>query len=475
MLRQLKSYIAHNKLLCHADALLVTVSGGVDSMTLLHLLRAAGYRVAVAHCNFRLRGSESDGDEQLVRSCCSQQNIPIFVAHFDTREYAKKNAISIQMAARELRYAWFESVAAEHGFDKIAVAHNANDNVETFFLNLARSTGLRGLSGMAAAQGRIVRPLLFASRPEILRYAQEHSILFREDSSNSQVKYARNRIRHNILTELAALNPSILPTIQGCMERIRATQCLVAGIVDDLQKRACFRQENRLYIKISELPAEQPEFWLFELLHEYGFSGATAGDVAAALNGSPGKVFYSSTHRLLKDRELLIVAPKEEPNGDNDGDTVEAAEKALEVESRKPKVAGDATVTLTEEGLNGLKVKAGGRIFSFEVVSASGIRLNQGGCVAMLDYDALQFPLRLRRWQAGDRFVPLGMKGEKKLSDFLTDSKLSLFEKQEQLLLCSANGNVAWVAGRRIGNRYRVTESTRRILKVTLHPTFPAA
>jgi tRNA(Ile)-lysidine synthase len=460
VLHQFTSYIAHNKLFCHTDSLLVTVSGGVDSMTLLHLLLAAGYsKVGVAHCNFRLRGKESDGDEQLVRQRCAQENIPLFVAHFDTDRYAEQKGISIQMAARELRYAWFEEVAAEHGFDKIAVAHNANDEVETFFLNLTRGTGLRGLTGMAAAQAKTVRPLLFAPRTEILQYAREHGIRFREDSSNGQVKYARNRIRINVLPELAKLNPSFLPTMQGNMERLRAAQRLVAGMVDDLQKKACTQKEGRLYIKIAELPAEQRDFWLFELLHERGFSGATVGDIAAALNGAPGKIFYSPTHQLLKDREMLIVAPKE-------GGKIEEEEEGLSTEDWRPNATGWA-VELKEEGLAGQEVKVGSAVFSFEIIEATNVRLNQGSSVALLDCDTLQFPLRLRRWQAGDRFAPLGMKGEKKLSDFFTDSKLTLFEKQEQLLLCSANGDVAWVAGRRMDNRYRVTKSTRRILKAS--------
>jgi tRNA(Ile)-lysidine synthase len=463
VLQQFKSYIANNKLFNHTDTLLVTVSGGIDSMTLLHLLLAAGYRTGVAHCNFQLRGEASDGDEQLVRTCCATKNIPFFVAHFDAGKYAAEKGISIQMAARALRYAWFESVAAEHGFDKIAVAHNANDEVETFFLNLARSTGLRGLSGMAAAQGKIVRPLLFAPRADIACYAQENAVSFREDASNSQVKYARNRIRIEIIPEFVKLNPSFLSTMQGNMERLGAAQRLVGKMADELRKKACTEKADTLHIKISALPADQLHLWLFELLYGYGFSGATVDDIAAAINGISGKIFYSPTHTLLKDRDSLIVAKKRKE---------EVIASGLRIEDAKSGSKG-WTAAAAKDNLNTCKVKLGGMEFSFEMLDNRSISLNQGSNVALLDYDALQFPLTLRHWREGDRFMPLGMKGEKKLSDFFTDCKLNLFEKQKQLLLCSANGDIAWVVGRRADNRYRVTGKTTRILmaKAALSPS----
>jgi tRNA(Ile)-lysidine synthase len=305
---------------------------------------------------------------------------------------------------------------------------------------------------MAAAKGRIVRPLLFASRADILQYVREHDLRFREDSSNRQVKYARNRIRIEVIPELAKLNPAFLSTMQGNMARLEAAQQLVEEMVDDLRKKACTTEGNTLHIKISALPEDRLRFWLFELLYEYGFSGATAGDIAEALGGISGKIFYSPTHKLLKNRNSLIVAPRER----------EAA--ATEVGDPKPGSGERRKVELREDALPACKVRLGSTALSFEVLGNQNVPLNQGRSVALFDYDALQFPLTLRPWQAGDRFVPLGMCGEKKLSDFLTDSKLNLFEKQEQLLLCSANGDVAWVVGRRMDNRYRVAEKTARIL-----------
>lgn len=470
MLEQFKSYVARHSLLDDADSVLAAVSGGVDSMALLHLLLAAGYSTGVAHCNFRLRGEESDGDERMLRECCHRKNIPFLVARFDTSRYAAQKGISIQMAARELRYAWLESVAAEQGFGKIAVAHNANDEVETFLLNLVRGTGLRGLAGMAAKRGKIVRPLLFASRTNILQYAQEHGLSFREDSSNRQLKYARNRIRMEVIPELAKINPAFLATMQGNMERLGAAQRLVAEMVDGLRKKACTAVGSELHIKISALPDDNLPFWLFELLYEFGFSGATVGDVAEALRGISGKIFYSPTHRLLKNRTTLIVLPREREAPAAQTESAQPSGMRREVAQLQAPRVQELLIpaALIQDAVKGCKVRLGCAELSFTMLGSQNVQLNQGSSVALLDYDALQFPLKLRLWQAGDRFVPLGMKGGKKLSDFFTDAKLSLFEKQEQLLLCSANGDVAWVVGRRMDNRYRVAEKTARILRAKI-------
>lgn len=458
MLEQFKSYVADRRLLDATGSVLAAVSGGIDSMALLHLLPAAGYRVGVAHCNFQLRGEESDGDERMVRDYCGRENIPFFAVRFDTGSYATQKGISIQMAARELRYAWLERVAAEQGFGKIAVAHNANDSAETFLLNLVRGTGLRGLVGMAAEKGRIVRPLLFASRADIEQYVRVHSLHFREDSSNRQLKYARNRIRMEVIPELAKINPAFLATMQGNMERLLAAQRLVEEVADDLRRKACSTKGRTLHIKIAALPEDQLRFWLFELLYEFGFSGATVGDIAEATSATSGKIFYSPTHKLLKNRSCLIVAPREmEYEKEN-------KKNIAKIESIGPNSDRPGEVEQAKGDLGACRLRLGSAVLSFEVLHSQNVPLNQGQSVALLDYDALQFPLTLRPWRAGDRFVPLGMSGEKKLSDFLTDSKLSLFEKQEQLLLCAAGGEVAWVVGRRIDNRYRVAEKTTRIL-----------
>lgn len=446
MLYRFQKYVEQHKLFAPTDKVLACVSGGIDSMVLLRLLLEAGYRrcLAVAHCNFGLRGAESDGDERLVRQLCEAECIPFYSTRFDTLSYASEQGISTQMAARELRYGWFYELAAVHGFDKIAVAHNANDEVETFFLNLARGTGLRGLTGIAAEQGRVVRPLLFASRGDIERYASEHGVSFREDSSNSSDKYARNSIRHHVIPLMTELNPSFLSTMQGNMSRLQAAQQLLEGMTEQLRKRACVEHGDELKISIEALPKEQVEFWLFELLHDYNFSGAVLGDVARALHGRPGRLFYSPTHALLKDRSWLLVRPVGQERGDG--------ERLLERAA-------------VEQGLD-LPLADGGRLrLSLVAAGAAG---QPSPRAESLDYDKLQFPLRLRRWKAGDSFVPLGMRGKKKLSDFFTDIKLNRMEKQEQQLLCSANGDIALLVGRRVDERYRIGPQTQRVLRVEL-------
>ncbi|MDR3329545.1 MAG: tRNA lysidine(34) synthetase TilS [Prevotellaceae bacterium] len=442
MVHLLISYIRSHRLFASRDRLLVGVSGGVDSMSLLHLLLTAGYHVGVAHCNFGLRGEESDGDERLVLRYCAERRVPYFTTRFSTASHAYSKGISIQMAARELRYEWFEQVADEHGFDKIVVAHNANDEVETFFLNLTRGAGLRGLLGIAAVQGNVVRPLLFAQRSEILDYARDQKVPFREDSSNSDLKYGRNRIRLNVLPELTALNPSFLPTMRSNMAHLGAAQQIINGLTENLRQAACTESDGKLHICIERLPAAHCEFWLFELLHGFGFSEPTVSDIAKALEGTSGKVFCSPTHTLLKDREHLIVSPHEE--------------------------APAVELHIGAEGLHGSEVYASGQRLTFRLLDKPPAYSQQGSSVALLDYKSLQFPLTLRTWQAGDSFIPLGMKGAKKLSDFFINSKLNRFEKQHQLLLCSAGGEVAWAVGLRIDNRYRITPKTMQTLMVNL-------
>jgi tRNA(Ile)-lysidine synthase len=421
------------------------VSGGVDSVVLLHLLCQAGYRVGVAHCNFALRGKESDGDENFVRELCTKNKLPFFTRKFNTQEYADAQGVSIQMAARTLRYEWFEQVAHENNFTKIAVAHNLNDDVETFFINLTRGTGLQGLSGMSPLQGKIARPLLFAKREEIMSCAKSHHLCYREDSSNSDVKYARNFIRHRILPEFAELNPSFLHSMQQNIGRINSAQQAIDSMANEVKKHCCTEVDGKLHIRISALPDTQRSFWLYELLQEYNFSGNMVENIAQSLEKISGKTFHSPTHTLIKDRDLLIVSSRK---NDDVQDSIYITQTDIDNGEQIPLTAG--------------------KVLQLRVVNRNEVDFSQGNRVAFLNYDLLQFPLTLRTWHSGDSFIPLGMSGEKKLSDFFIDIKLNLLEKSEQLLLCSNNGNIAWILERRLDNRYRITPNVQKILRVEI-------
>jgi len=445
MLQRLQKFIEQHRIFTLHDCILTGVSGGVDSVVLLYLLRQAGYKVGVAHCNFALRGKESDGDEDFVRELCAKNKLPFFTRRFNTQEHAEAQGVSIQMAARTLRYEWFEQVARENDFTKIAVAHNLNDDVETFFINLTRGTGLQGLSGMSPLQGKVARPLLFATREEIASCAKLHQLCHREDSSNSDTKYARNFIRHRILPEFANLNPSFLHSMQQNMGRINSAQQAVDSMASEVKKSCCAEADGKLHIRINALPTAQRSFWLYELLQEYNFSGSVVENIVQSLEKNSGKKFYSPTHTLIKDRDFLIVSPHKD---DNMQECICIAQADVD---------GGVQVPLNT-----------GTVLELRVANRNDVDFSQGNHIAFLNYDLLQFPLTLRSWHNGDSFIPFGMSGEKKLSDFFIDIKLNLLEKSEQLLLCSANGNIAWILGRRLDNRYRVTDKSQKILRVEI-------
>jgi len=437
MIQQFINYINGNRLFNKADTILVGVSGGIDSVVLLDLLDKAGFSVAIAHCNFRLRDEESDGDERLVNDLAKKYDVPIFKTSFDTADYAQENKISIEMAARELRYQWFETIRATHHFDCIAVAHHWDDQLETFFLNLARGTGLSGLTGMRPINGKIVRPLLFASRKEIEQYRHENFLDFREDSSNQNTEYQRNKIRHALLPVMETLNPAFREGLIRTMSYLEDVSKIYDRAVHQAWERVALRKGNDFLISIAELKLLDPlPAYLFELLKPFGFNSIVVGDILSALDGISGKQFNSQTHRLVRDRESLILAP-------------------LISENRKP--------FYLEEDMKELfypvhlKISPSEKKDTFTIIDSR--------FVACIDRDCVRFPLLIRRWQQGDYFKPLGMSGFKKISDFFIDSKLSIPEKENVWIL--ANGEqIVWIIGQRLDDRYKITSDTKRILKI---------
>lgn len=437
MIEQLQKYITDNKLFTHTDRLLLAVSGGIDSMTMLHLFTRLNYPIAVAHCNFQLRGTESDGDEFFVKSTVESLKIPFYSVRFETKEYARQNKLSIQMAARELRYNWFSNICKTHNFSYICLAHNADDSLETFFINLNRGTGIDGLTGIKPKSDNLVRPLLFASRKEIEHYAREHHLQFREDSSNATDKYLRNFIRLRILPLMEEANPSFRKTLKTTIENLASTQSLYTLGVNAILSQICRNNDGNLVIHIPALLSypEIPSI-LYEILHPYQFNRDVCLEIAQMLNQQSGKTFFSITHRLVKDRDNLLIQPITSKNHQ-----IYYLEKDCELSSLP------------------FPLK-----FTWHAHTPE-TNIDKSPRIAQIDAGLLEWPLIMRTWQPGDYFMPLGMNNFKKISDFLIDKKLSLPEKENTWVILSGS-KIVWIVGHRIDERFKVTEKTRQILKI---------
>ncbi len=439
MIQQLINYIRDNHLFNQGDTILIGVSGGIDSVVLLDLLDKAGFSVSIAHCNFSLRGAESDADEQLVGDLAKKYDVQLFKTSFDTVGYARENKISIEMAARDLRYQWFETIRSNHHYKCIAVAHHRDDQIETFFLNLARGTGLTGLTGMDPIYGKIVRPLLFASRMQIEQYRLENHLDFREDASNLSLDYQRNKIRHTLLPVMETLNPSFREGLIRTMSYLNDISEICDSAISQAWERVALRKGTEYLISIPELKLLEPlPTYLFEFLKSFGFNSMVVGDIASSLDRMSGKQFISPTHRLVHDRESLILSPLCKVGRDH-----------FYLEEGR----GEMILPLH------LKIGITEKMDRFKIPDSR--------FVACIDLDKIQFPLLIRKWQHGDYFKPLGMQGFKKISDFFIDSKLSLTDKENVWIV--ANGEqVVWIIGHRLDDRYKITPLTQNILKLEM-------
>jgi tRNA(Ile)-lysidine synthase len=437
MLDQFRTYIRANHLIRKSDKILLTVSGGIDSVVMLDLFIREGYNCGIAHCNFGLRGTESDGDEDFVRQLAYQYGIKFYCKRFNTEEYAEDESISIQMAARKLRYDWFEKVRKTHPYDLIATAHNQDDVLETFFINLSRGSGIRGLTGIKVISGKIIRPLLFAPRSLIETYADEFSLPFREDSSNASEKYIRNKIRHKILPLFEDINPGFRNTMMETIQKLRDTEAIYSDEINLRRNEIITAQEDLVSVSLDLLMnLPQRRTYLFEFLSEYHFTSKQIIDIDDSINATSGKQFFSTTHRLVKDRSKLIITPI----GDE--------------EYRKFYIT---------EGTNQIFEPV--HLEFIVIEHTEGFRIPSESSIACLDYDLLTFPLLIRKWQSGDYFHPLGMKHRKKLSDFLVDQKISIVEKENLWLLLN-NEDIVWLINQRIDERYKITSKTRQVLMI---------
>ncbi len=435
ILRLFKEHIAAERLFSPGDKLLVAVSGGLDSVALCELLHRSGYSFSMAHCNFQLRGAESDRDEQFVRGLGVKYGAELMIRHFDTADHAAAKKITIQVAARELRYGWFREVAGE---GLILTAHHLDDNIETLLMNFFKGTGIAGLHGILPRQGGLVRPLLFAGKEDLRQFALDQRLDWVEDSSNQSDKYTRNFLRQQVIPLVERVYPGAIGNLGGNIVRFREIEILYRQAVDRQKGKLMEQRGEEVHIPVLKLQRSTPlNTIVYEVIREFGFSPGQIGDAVALLDSGSGKYLLSATHRILKNRNWLIISP----------------------------LRSDRAANILIEGV-GEKIVFDGGVLTLALSAkeeGEGISGVDGG--ALLDAGKIKFPLLLRKWRQGDYFYPLGMRKKKKLGRFLIDNKLSLADK-EKIWVIEMDKKIIWVVGRRIDDRYRITDSTREILRI---------
>ena len=443
IVKKVLSFIKSEGLFSPDSRIIVAVSGGADSVMLLRVLVSAGFDCVAAHCNFRLRGDESDRDQSFVESLCVELSVPLEIVHFQTEEYAAQHKLSIEMAARELRYGWFEQIRVKHGADVIAVAHHADDVVETFLMNIVRGTGIHGLTGIKPVAGRIVRPLLCLYRSEIEEYMRLNSFAYVTDSTNLQQDYLRNKFRLSVIPLLQSVNPAAKANVLSDIGHLRDVEAIYNARVSQLRQTIVTEgADGELRIVIRELLAtEAPSTLLFEYLSPLGFTATQCSDmVESARNANVGRVWQSQSHTSYLDRGVFTVKPSREDDS--------------------------SEVIVTEEDVRGGKTAGG---LSFAIMPVTEVRFSKGNAVAYADFDKVAFPLVVRTWRAGDVICPLGMNGRaKKVSDVLIDSKISISKKSAVKVVADATGKIMWVVGLRSDERFSLTEKTSAAIKISV-------
>lgn len=435
-LSRLQSFIKQHALFLEEESVLLAVSAGRDSVLMARLFKAAGYHFGIAHCNFNLRAGESDLDERFTEELADELEVPFYTHRFDTMEYANANHISVQMAARDLRYQWLEKIRTQFDYQYIAVAHHQNDVIETMLLNLTRGTGISGLHGILPKKGKLIRPLLFLSRDEIDELVRHKAYAYREDSSNLSVKYSRNKLRLEVIPVLKELNPALEQTFEANRKRFAELEILLDLRVQEIRERLFIKlAEDEFEISIAELKKLNPlSTLLYGLFHPYGFTETVLNDLAHAWDGKPGKVFCSAGYQLLLDRGRMILSRV----------NLDKAEDVL--------LESTTSVCIWNK-----------QKFECKIVPVSQFELSKAENIAQLDYDLLSFPLTLRSWKNGDYFQPLGLKLKKKLSDFFVDRKISLNHKKDIGVLENSNGDIVWLASLRVDERYKISPNTKKV------------
>lgn len=435
MLQKFQNHLLHNFQFLKGKKLLLATSGGIDSMVMLHLFQQLDFEIAIAHCNFQLRGVESFEDQKFIQDYADANAVPVYITQFDTKAFAEDYKLSTQVAARELRYNWFYELLETEKYDYTLTAHHADDNLETFLINLSRGTGLDGLTGIPEQNENVVRPLLAFSQQEIEDYAKLNHIKWQEDSSNASDKYVRNKIRHHLVPMLKELNPNFLSSFHKTQNYLQEAQNMVDDAAIMVYQQVAVQEGENISFDLKKLK-KLPNYksYLYQWLNEFGFTAWD--DIYDLVVSQSGKFVFSADYRLLKDRESLILSPSD-----------------FSTEKREYFI--DANQTVVNVPLN----------ISFSPVADMAIVSNK---TIFVDSDKLQFPLVLRHWEEGDQFQPFGMDGKsKKISKFFKDEKLSLLEKENTWLLCS-NDIIVWVVGLRQDERFKIENTTKNILKIQL-------
>ena len=432
MLNKFQNHINANFSFLQDKKLIVATSGGMDSMVLVHLFQKFNLNFALAHCNFQLRGAESDGDENFVKDYAKHNNITFFVTKFDTKNYSEENKLSTQVAARNLRYNWFNELLVSEKFDFVATAHHLDDQVETFLINFSRGTGLDGLTGIPSQNGNIIRPMLPFSRKEIENYVSENKLQWREDSSNTSDKYLRNKIRHHVIPVFKEINESFLQSFQNTLDHLNQEQSLVNDAVQMVYDIVVSEDNEQLKINISALlQYENYRAYLYKWLNKYGF--LAWNDVYNLIEAQSGKQIFSEKYILLKDRDFLILSKKETTNFE---------EIIMHSITEKPNFPLKLTLCNQSDIFNQMKN------------------------VIFVDENKIQFPLTIRKWKEGDYFYPSGMQGKKKVSKYFKDEKFTLFQKQDTWIL-ESNNKIVWIIGHRADERFKVENTTQTIIQIT--------
>lgn len=435
LLKLFTDHVEKERLFDRSDKVLLAVSGGIDSVVMADLFAKAGYTFGIAHCNFQLRGKDSDSDEAFVKSLAEHYHVPIHCITFDTLAFAKSNKLSVEEAARKLRYDFFDDTIQNNDYQFVATAHHLNDSIETFFINLIRGTGIAGLHGIVPKNGKIVRPLLPFTRQEITQYASENSLQYHEDYTNNETVFLRNKIRHQVVPLLKQISPQIEQTMRQNLLNIAEAECVFRSSIAEKRQQLFQHDGEKIIISKNIIRGLTPRnTYMFELLRPYGFNPTTVSVLLSALDNT-GKSVFSKTHMALVGHNDIIISP------------IEKVPSAMEL-------------SIPE----GVEIVSNPIKLSFGQIEAKSLTdLHTTDNTIIVDSAKLKYPLVLRKWQANDRFRPFGMKGTRKVSDFFKDNHLTRLEKNEKWLLCNANGQIIWIVGMRMDDTFKVDKKTEHI------------